>query len=274
MPEKEKKITTIWDAISDLNYLDSGEGANEQDYLNAPMTEYQEKIRAGSKKLFGHIATNHSEVALTRMRMIPPKGGKEFLPPEQLTKSIYSGTWERMDADDVSVTITTRFDTPASGKNRMPGFSTFFKSTSLDELVNLVPTLRDTLKQSPWSVQRAFLVGVFDGRSSADIDKKKHKVRMLALDCISDDIGAFLSEMVEMTGIRYNYNTHRDRLKGGRPRNPQLRIRDVEDFMSKIGLISPRRVNLLKDAYEHNYSCVEIIEDSSTLLGLKTFNLK
>ena len=120
MPVKEKAMTTIWDSISDLNYLASGEGINEQDYLNEPMSEYQKRMRAGSQKLYGHVATNHSEVALTRMRMIPPKGGKECLPPEQLTKSIYSGTWERMDADDVSVTITTRFDTPASGKFMHP----------------------------------------------------------------------------------------------------------------------------------------------------------
>jgi site-specific DNA-cytosine methylase len=52
--------------------------------------------------------------------MIPPKGGKEYLPPEHHTKSIYSGTWERMDADGVSVTITTRFDTPSSGKFTHP----------------------------------------------------------------------------------------------------------------------------------------------------------
>ena len=120
MPEKEKTRTTIWDAISDLNYLEPGEGANEQEYLYEPMSEYQKKMRAGSKRLFGHVATNHSQVALSRMRMIPPKGGKEFLPPEHLTKSIYSGTWERMDADDISVTITTRFDTPASGKFMHP----------------------------------------------------------------------------------------------------------------------------------------------------------
>ena len=59
-----------------------------------------------------------------------------------------------------------------------------------------------------------------------------------------------------------------------RPRNPQLRIRDVEEFMSKVGLISPRRVNLLKSAYEHNYSRVEVIEDSAILLGLKTIYLR
>ncbi len=161
-----------------------------------------------------------------------------------------------------------------SGKNRMPGFSTFFRSTTLDELVDFVPILRDALKRSAWSVQRAFIVGIFDGRSSADISKKTHTVRMLALDCISDEIGAFLSEMVDMTGIRYNYNTHRNRVEGGRPRNPQLRIRDVDEFMARIGLISPRRVNLLKSAYEYNYKHVEIVEESEVLLGLKTLHLR
>lgn len=120
MPQKENKTITIWDAISDLNYLNSGEGTNEQLYTSIPSSEYQSKMRLNSTKLFNHIATNHSKVALARMNMIPPKGGKEYLPPEQLTKSIYSGTWERMDADDISVTITTRFDTPASGKFMHP----------------------------------------------------------------------------------------------------------------------------------------------------------
>ncbi len=120
MPEKGNSITTIWDAISDLSYLDSGEGSNEQEYKYEPQSEYQKKMRNGSKKLYGHVATKHSEIALNRMKMIPPKGGKEFLPIDQLTKSIYSGTWERMNADDISVTITTRFDTPASGKFMHP----------------------------------------------------------------------------------------------------------------------------------------------------------
>jgi len=120
MPEKHKKITTIWNAISDLAFLSSGEGQEVQDYMNAAQSKYQEQMREGSEQLYNHIATKHSAVALKRMAMIPPKGGKEFLPPEHITKSIYSGTWERMDADDVSVTITTRFDTPSSGKFTHP----------------------------------------------------------------------------------------------------------------------------------------------------------
>ncbi len=120
MPPEQEGKTTIWDAISDLNYLNSGEGEEEQEYRFPPQSKYQEMLRKNSNVLSGHVSTNHSKIALERMAMIPPKGGKEHLPAEHLTKSIYSGTWERMDADNVSVTITTRFDTPASGKFTHP----------------------------------------------------------------------------------------------------------------------------------------------------------
>lgn len=120
MPKKSDQRVTIWDAISDLAFLESGEGEMIQAYRKDAQSAYQTMMRLDSDALYNHIATNHSKIALERMRMIPPKGGKEFLPPEHLTKSIYSGTWERMDANDVSVTITTRFDTPSSGKFMHP----------------------------------------------------------------------------------------------------------------------------------------------------------
>jgi DNA-cytosine methyltransferase len=120
MPIPTSTRLTIWDAISDLNYLNSGEGSDVSEYRHEAESDYQKLLRNGSTSLFNHIATNHAKVALERMAMIPPKGGKEYLPAEHITKSIYSGTWERMDADDISVTITTRFDTPASGKFMHP----------------------------------------------------------------------------------------------------------------------------------------------------------
>ena len=120
IPSNHEKRTTIWEAISDLAYLSSGEGEEIQRYRMEPQSSYQMMLRKGSSTLYNHVATKHSTLALTRLAMIPPKGGKEFLPPEHHTKSIYSGTWERMDADDISVTITTRFDTPSSGKFTHP----------------------------------------------------------------------------------------------------------------------------------------------------------
>ena len=111
---------TIWDAISDLAYLSSGEGEEEQEYRGKPRSEYQKKLRGGSGTLRNHVATRHSRLALERLAMIPPNAGKEVLPEEHLTRSIYSGTWTRMRKDEISVTITTRFDTPSSGKFTHP----------------------------------------------------------------------------------------------------------------------------------------------------------
>lgn len=120
MPRPISSQTTIWDAISDLAYLNSGEGTERSEYQSQPLSEYQQQLRAGSDTLYNHIATSHSEITLERLKMIPPNRGKEVLPAAHLTKSIYSGTWTRMRKDEVAVTITTRFDTPSSGKFTHP----------------------------------------------------------------------------------------------------------------------------------------------------------
>lgn len=120
LPTPKRNIVTIWDAISDLAYLESGEGEEVQEYKYEPQSAYQSMLREGSSLLYNHKATHHSALALERLEMIPPNAGKEVLPKEHLTKSIYSGTWTRMRKDEISVTITTRFDTPSSGKFTHP----------------------------------------------------------------------------------------------------------------------------------------------------------
>lgn len=120
LPAPAKKRTTIWDAIEDLAFLASGEGAEEQAYRIPPQSAYARRLRGSCRVLRNHVATKHSKLALERLGMIPPNSGKEALPKEHLTRSIYSGTWTRMAKDEVSVTITTRFDTPSSGKFTHP----------------------------------------------------------------------------------------------------------------------------------------------------------
>ena len=120
LPRPKAGMVTIWDAISDLAYLRSGEGEEEQAYRKPPQSAYQKRLRGDCKTLYNHVATKHSKLALERLSMIPPNAGKEVLPKEHLTKSIYSGTWTRMRKDEISVTITTRFDTPSSGKFTHP----------------------------------------------------------------------------------------------------------------------------------------------------------
>lgn len=120
LPVPKRNNVTIWDAISDLAYLESGEGSEEQEYKYPAESDYEKMLRKDSSKLFNHIATKHSPLALERLALIPPNAGREVLPEEHLTKSIYSGTWTRMKKDEISVTITTRFDTPSSGKFTHP----------------------------------------------------------------------------------------------------------------------------------------------------------
>lgn len=112
--------TTVWDAISDLAILDSGEGSEEAEYPIPPTTEYQKARRKDSRRLWNHVATRHSPIVLERLRLIPPNCTQKVLPEEHRTKSVYSGTWTRLNSAGLAPTITTRFDTPSSGQFTHP----------------------------------------------------------------------------------------------------------------------------------------------------------
>lgn len=111
----EIKKATIYDAISDLNYLSSGEGAFEQEYKNKPLTEYQKQRRKNAEKLYNHKATKHSEIAIDRIMELKPGGRRLDLKDGNKIKSVHSGAYGRMKWDEISKTIITRFDTPSSG---------------------------------------------------------------------------------------------------------------------------------------------------------------
>ena len=119
-PKPIKHRVTVKDALSDLPRILSGEAYTEGAYPMEPQTDYQRRMRKGSLSVVNHEATKHSKLALERLAMIPKGMGKEVLPPEHLTKSIYSGTWCRLLEDDQAATITTRFDTPSSGRFTLP----------------------------------------------------------------------------------------------------------------------------------------------------------
>ena len=114
-PVSKNGKTTIKEAIYDLPLIESGEGEDFFKYEKQPNSNYQKKLRKGSKGIFNHKSTKHSKIAIERLRLIPKGKGREVLPPEHRTKSIYSGTWSRLLEDDIAATITTRFDTPSSG---------------------------------------------------------------------------------------------------------------------------------------------------------------
>lgn len=118
LPNYDIKPVTVRDAISDLAYLNSGEGDFEADYINDAQSSYQKKLRG--KKLYNHMATNHSKLALEKLAMIPPEGDKSSLPIELHGKQKFATTWSRLEWDTYSPTIDTRFDTPSNGRNSHP----------------------------------------------------------------------------------------------------------------------------------------------------------
>lgn len=117
-PNPKEQITTVRDAISDLAYLESGQGNVLSEYLNESQSDYQKMLRGNVLQY--HKASEHSQVAIEKLKMIPAEKGKEYLPKELHGKQKFSTTWSRLEWDSVSPTIDTRFDTPSNGKNSHP----------------------------------------------------------------------------------------------------------------------------------------------------------
>ena len=110
----------VKDAISDLEYLESGEGFEVSEYKYKPQSNYQKQMRQNCEKLHNHKATNHSAFALKKLKMIPPEGDKTSMPKELYGRQQFSTTWARLRWNAPSPTIDTRFDTPSNGRNSHP----------------------------------------------------------------------------------------------------------------------------------------------------------
>lgn len=111
------------------------------------------------------------------------------------------------------------------------------------------------------------LLGPFDGRCSIDINRANASIRYISLDCGDDDAMNLLCTLLNAESLSYNSNYARDRLEGGEPRKPQLRIaaRSARSYGERIGFISSHRMAVLKEALPQNY---EWADSSDILKGL------
>ncbi|SHF98088.1 DNA cytosine methyltransferase [Ornithinibacillus halophilus] len=114
--KKRFEKNTLYDAISDLNYLEHSEGSIEQDYLLEPVSYYQLARRSNSETLYNHIASKHNDIALSRIKQIKPGQNYKDLKDVEKIKSVHSGSYGRLEWNKVAMTITTRFDTPSAGR--------------------------------------------------------------------------------------------------------------------------------------------------------------
>lgn len=156
-----------------------------------------------------------------------------------------------------------------SGKNRLPGFCTFFESNNLDNLIDEIPNLTRALQSSSDNVKKAFILGAIDGRGTPDIKIERGIIRYITIDCPTNEIGNFLNNFFTECGLDCNYNPPRDRLEGGAPRKPQLRIRNVDYYMRNIGYISITKFRKLKNAFDNRLSENCRVITNGFLPGLK-----
>lgn len=112
------------------------------------------------------------------------------------------------------------------------------------------------------------LRGAFDGRSSIDINKMTNDLRYIVLDCGNDRAMDILAKLLREVGIRHNCNYARERLEGGEPRKPQLRVAAGSGYLFAhlIGYISPARLAILQRVFGNGYVQQEADE---VLYGLK-----
>ena len=113
IPRPSKRRTTIKDAMSDLDFLDSGEESST--YAKPPDTKYQRAMRKGCRVLHNHKAPNHSRKVRDRFAMIPV-GGDGHQVVEMGKRDCF-----KMDPDSQSRTVTTLpEDFVHYGKDRIP----------------------------------------------------------------------------------------------------------------------------------------------------------
>lgn len=102
----ETYVTTS-DAISDLPSRVSELGEETDDYDSEPTTEYQKKMRTGSKKLRNHVATNHTDMVKDVIAQVPDGGNYKDLPTGIGEHRKFNEAWTRYSSKKPSRTIDT-----------------------------------------------------------------------------------------------------------------------------------------------------------------------
>lgn len=95
------------EALSDLPALESDLGTEEAEYGKAARTDYQKKMRKNSKKLYNHVATNHTEEVKSVIALVPEGGNYKDLPLGVGTSRKFNEAWTRYHSKKPSRTIDT-----------------------------------------------------------------------------------------------------------------------------------------------------------------------
>ena len=113
-----KPQTTVWDAISDMPKIDSGEKQEKINYgTRHPESEYQQTLRNGSKYVYNHSCNNLGKANLERLKHIPQGGSWRDIPYDLLPaglkrarRSDHTKRYGRLDPKGLCSTVLTKCD--------------------------------------------------------------------------------------------------------------------------------------------------------------------
>ena len=117
----------MWDAISDLPKLDSGQSIDDAEYSIEQQSELQQILREGSEKIYNHACAKLGKANLDRLKYIPQGGSWRDIPHDMLPKGLqrarrsdHTKRYGRLHPDALCSTILTKCD---------PHWGSFFHPT-------------------------------------------------------------------------------------------------------------------------------------------------
>jgi len=103
----KENYVTCEKAIGDLTSLEGDIGVEETEYSSTPMSDYQKTMRKGSKTLFNHVGTKHTDLVVSVIRQVPEGGNYKDLPPGVGESRKFNEAWTRYHSNKPSKTIDT-----------------------------------------------------------------------------------------------------------------------------------------------------------------------
>lgn len=127
---------TLWDAISDLPQISSGQGSEIQDYFTEPLNYYQKTMRQDSSNIYNHIAMRHTPRLVERFKQIRYGESVKDVTPEH-------GQRKRGDANNVSGIVYSQNNMRPFPDKPSPTVAASFQSNFIHPYLNRNFTARE-----------------------------------------------------------------------------------------------------------------------------------
>lgn len=103
----EENYVSCKDAIGDLPDLVSSLGEEKIEYDKSPFSNYQKAMRNGSKLIFNHLGTKHTNHVINIISQVPEGGNHKDLPLGVGDSRKFNEAWTRYHSERPSKTIDT-----------------------------------------------------------------------------------------------------------------------------------------------------------------------